>query len=63
MRFVIVQQFKSNKADLYQEFAFDDVNDAKNRAKTLLESSVDVKTVSVFQLTAEAFKVESVAWS
>jgi len=62
MNFVIEQSFKSNKPNTFT--AVDAVSEeaAKERAMTVMNSSIDVSAVYVYTLSASARKVEVTQW-
>ena len=63
MSYVFITYYKSNKAPTYQQADVDNMEAAKARAETILNSSVDVSDVSVFEFIAMASKVEVVQWN
>lgn len=63
MSYVFITYYKSNKAPTYQQADVDNMEAAKARAETIMNSSVDVSDVSIFEFVACATKVETVQWS
>ena len=63
MHYIIVQLFKSNKPAAYTSIVVDSHEQAKERAKSILDGSVDIQTVEIFELVASASKVEVVQWN
>lgn len=63
MSCVFVTHYKSNKAPTFHQADIANVAEAKARAETIMNSSVDISDVSVFEFVAMASKVESVQWN
>lgn len=62
--FVFIQHFKSGKKpEFMQNECSDDIQAAKKYAVTLLNSSVDVKAVEIYNYVGCANKVENIEWS
>ena len=62
MNFVVEQSFKSNKANTFTPITAASEEEAKGRAMDMLNSSIDVRAVDVYILTASASKVEVTQW-
>lgn len=61
--FVFVQNYKSSKAPTYTMNECSQERDAaQTYAQTLLESSVDVSSVDVFEYIGACEKVEKIQW-
>jgi len=60
--FVFVQRFKSNKAPTFTVLMLS-ADEAKEHAKTLAESSVDVLAVDVYEHISTLAKQEVLQWS
>lgn len=61
--FVFVQHYKSNKAATYSENECSaDMDCARAYAETLLNASVDVKSVDLFRYEGTIEKVERAEW-
>lgn len=63
MSYVFVTHYKSNKAPTFQEFEAPSMEDAKAQAERIMNGSVDVSDVSVYEFLGVASKVEMVQWS
>jgi hypothetical protein len=62
--FVFIQFYKSNKQPTYtQNECSDDLDAAKAYAETLLNSSVDVREVELYQVVGSVAKVEVAEWN
>lgn len=63
MSYVFVTRYKSNKAPTFQEFETPSMEAAKAQAERIMNGSVDVSDVSVYEFISVASKVEMVQWS
>lgn len=63
MNFVFVTHYKSNKASTMQEIEAETVTDAKERAASIMQSSVDISDISIYEFVSVATKVETIQWS
>lgn len=63
MSYVFVTHYKSNKAPTFQEFDASSMEAAKAQAERIMNGSVDVSDVSVYEFLSIASKVEMVQWS
>ncbi len=63
MSYVFVTHYKSNKTHTFQEFEGESMEDARAQAERIMNGSVDVSDVSVYEFAGVASKVEMVQWS
>lgn len=63
MSYVFITYYKSNKAPSFHQADIANVEEVKARAETIMNSSVDISDVSVFEFIAMASKVETVQWN
>lgn len=61
--FVLVQEFKSNKPNLFSICEAEGLEVARERAERIMESNYDIQGVEVYELVAHAYKKEIVAWN
>lgn len=62
MHVVLVTNFKSNKAPTFQQATFTDIEEGRERVQALVDSSVDVHSVEVFEYLTGLEKVETTQW-
>lgn len=61
--FVFIKHYNSNKSsDFTQNECSQDIEIAKGYAETILNSSVDVKAVEMFQLQGRLNKIQKMEW-
>lgn len=63
MSYVFAINYRSNKPTSYQQFDAASMEDAKAQAGRMLESSIDVSEVCVYEYVNAAQKVEVVQWN
>jgi hypothetical protein len=61
--FVFIQHLKSTKEPKISSLVFDGHVDAKLHVQRLLESSVDVESVEMYESVAHARKVTETVWN
>jgi hypothetical protein len=62
MRFVFIQNLLSTKEGKVSVLAFESMDEAKAHVQRLLDSSIDVASVDVFEFVANGKKVTETVW-
>lgn len=59
----VLINYRSTKGSTFSAIVADSLVEAQNRAREIMESSIDIESVIVFQAVARAQKVEIVQWN
>jgi len=63
MRFVFIQNLKSTKEPKISCLSFADMGYAKEHVTRLLETSIDVESVDVYEFLVSGKKVVEIVWN